>query len=151
MRSVLRSRLLILISADGVQFLAKAEVFFLEQRGFIIVLPGKSCSFLIVSLSKSLSLCFMCSDLHVKYWMPHGFPLTSSLLLDYPVKQYIQTYCYGCVVNSLVIYILCPSRNKKLGDHCPSLDGMIPSTSSSLSRNVKGYRRLGRHCPSVIV
>ena len=51
-------------------------------------IPSKSCSFLIVSLSKRLSLYFMCSDQHVKYWMPHGFPLTSSLLLHYHVKQY---------------------------------------------------------------
>ena len=49
-------------------------------------IPGKSCSFLIVSLSKNLSLCFMCSDQHVKYWMPGGFPLTSSLLMDYHIK-----------------------------------------------------------------
>ena len=53
-------------------------------------IPGKSCSFLIVTLSKGLSLCFMCSDQHVKYRMPRGFPLTSSLLLDYHVKQYTQ-------------------------------------------------------------
>ena len=32
--------------------------------------PGKSRSFLKVSISKSLSLCFMGSDQHVKYWMP---------------------------------------------------------------------------------
>ena len=30
---------------------------------------------------KGLSLCFMCSDQYVKYRMPRGFPLTSSLLL----------------------------------------------------------------------
>ena len=55
-------------------------------------IPGKSCSFFIVSLSKSLSLCFICSDQHVKYRMPRGFLLNSSLLLDYHVKQYIHTY-----------------------------------------------------------
>ena len=33
----------------------------------------------------------MCSDQHVKYQMSRGFPLTSSLLLDYQVKQ---TYIY---------------------------------------------------------
>ena len=54
-------------------------------------IPGKSCSFFIVSLSKDLSQCFMCSDQHVKYWMPRGFPSTSSLLLDYHVKQYRRT------------------------------------------------------------
>ena len=54
-------------------------------------IPGKSCSFLIVPLSKGLSLCFMCSDQHAKYRMPCGFPLTSSLLLDYHAKQYIHT------------------------------------------------------------
>ena len=58
-------------------------------------IPGKkTCSFLMVSLSKSLSLCFMCSDQHVKYWMPCGFLLTSSLLLDYHIKQYITTYTH---------------------------------------------------------
>ena len=51
-------------------------------------IPSKICIFLRVSLSKSLSLCFMCSDQHVKYQKPRGFPLTSSLLLDYHVKQY---------------------------------------------------------------
>ena len=55
-------------------------------------MPGKTCSFLLVSLNKSLSLYFMCSDQHVKYWMLRGFLLTSSLLLDYRVKQCIHTY-----------------------------------------------------------
>ena len=32
-----------------------------------------------------------CSDQQVKYRMPHGFPLTSSLLLDYHIKQYTYT------------------------------------------------------------
>ena len=54
-------------------------------------IPSNSCSFFIVSLSKGLSLCFMCSDQHVKYWMPRRFPLTTSLLLDYHAKQYIHT------------------------------------------------------------
>ena len=40
-------------------------------------------------ISKGLSLHFMCSDQHVKYWGPRGFPLTSCLILDYHVKQYI--------------------------------------------------------------
>ena len=69
-------RLLTLISVDGVQFLAKTAVF------------------LIVSLSKGLLLYFMCFDQHVKYRMPRGFSLTSSLLLDYNVKQYIDTYTH---------------------------------------------------------
>ena len=43
--------------------------------------------FLIVSSSKGLSLCFICSDQHVKYRMPCGFLLTTSLLLDYHIKQ----------------------------------------------------------------
>ena len=42
-----------LIPVDGVQFLPKA-------------------SFLIVSIGMSLSLCFMCSDQHIKYRMPCG-------------------------------------------------------------------------------
>ena len=58
-------------------------------------IPGKKAAvFFIVSLRKVLSLCFMCSDQHVKYWMPREFPLTGSLLLDYHVKQYIHTYTY---------------------------------------------------------
>ena len=61
-------------------------------------IPSNSCSFLIVSLSKSLSLCFMCSDQYVKHWMPCGFPSTSSLLLYYHIKQYtyiteIRSHC----------------------------------------------------------
>ena len=55
-------------------------------------IPGKSCSFIIVSVSKSLSLYFMCSEQHVKYRMARGFPWTSSLLLDYHVKQYTHTH-----------------------------------------------------------
>ena len=51
-------------------------------------IPSKSCSFFIVSLNKGLSLCFMCSDQHVKYGMPFGCPLTSCLILDYHVKQH---------------------------------------------------------------
>ena len=58
-------RLLTLISVLGVQFPVKAAV---------------------------LSLCFMCSDQHVKYRMPRGFPVTSSLLLDYHFKQYIHIH-----------------------------------------------------------
>ena len=71
-------RQLTLISVCGVQFLAKVNVFF------------------IVSLSKNSSLCLMCSDQHVKCWMPHGFPLTSSLLLwitIYTIDQFCTTYC----------------------------------------------------------
>ena len=45
--------------------------------------PAKTAVFFIFSLSKGLSLYFLCSDQHVKHWMPRGFPLTSSLLLDY--------------------------------------------------------------------
>ena len=50
-------------------------------------IPGKSCSLFIASLSKSLSLRFMCSGQHEKYWMSRGFLLTSSLLLDYHIKE----------------------------------------------------------------
>ena len=63
-------------------------------------IPGKSCIFLIVSLSKGLSLCSMWSEQNVKDWMPRGFSLTSSLLLDYHIKQqYItdKTYLFCCV------------------------------------------------------
>ena len=43
------------------------------------------------TLSKGLSLYFMCSDQHVKYRMPQGFGLTISLLLNYP-----DTYMHTC-------------------------------------------------------
>ena len=56
-------RSLTLNYTDGVQFPAKATVF-------------------SVSLCKGLSLCFMCSDQHVNYWMSRGFPLTSSFVMD---------------------------------------------------------------------
>ena len=65
-------------------------------------IPGKSCSFLIVSLSKDLSLCFTCSDQHVKYRIYHGFPSTSSLLLDYYFKQHTYTYIMLAMLYSLI-------------------------------------------------
>ena len=63
-------------------------------------IPGKSCRFLIVSLSKGLSLCFMFSDQRVKYWMPREFILTNSLLLDYHVKQ----HTYISILKEFLIY-----------------------------------------------
>ena len=39
-------------------------------------ISGKNCSFLIVSLNKDLSLCFV---QHVQYRMPRGFPMTSQI------------------------------------------------------------------------
>ena len=70
-------------------------------------IPSKSCNFLIVSLSKGLSLCFMCSDQHVKYWMPRGLSLTSSLLLDYHVKQYVHAKhkIYKCILKHVYLCI----------------------------------------------
>ena len=35
----------------------------------------------------------MCSNQHIKYCMPHGFPLTSGFLLD-SIKQYIHAHTY---------------------------------------------------------
>ena len=74
--------------------------------------PNKSCNFLIVSLSKGLSLCFMCSDQRVKYRMPREFPLTSSLLLDYHVKQYTHTFKKHCRTKSSLwsanVMLTCP-------------------------------------------
>ena len=54
-----------------------------------------------------LSLYFMCSGQHVKYWMPRGFPLTSSLLLDYHLKQHTRTYSWDLLLN--YTYIHCTS------------------------------------------
>ena len=51
------------------------------------LISDKISSFLIVSLSKGLSLCFIYSDQHVKYRMPREFSLTSSLLLEDYVKK----------------------------------------------------------------
>ena len=80
-------------------------------------IPGNSCSFLIVSLSKSLALCFMCSDQNVKYWIPRGFPTTSSLLLDYHVKQYTHTvrFTYFKLIRAtpnLFNFLICLSWTK---------------------------------------
>ena len=75
-----------IVLVSGIGAVVKVVDFHLCGWGSI---PGKSCSFLTVSLSKRLSLCFMCSDQHVKQWMHRAFPFTSSLLLDYHIKQYI--------------------------------------------------------------
>ena len=54
-------------------------------------------SFCTVSLEQGLSLCFMCSDQHVKYWMPCGFSLISSFLLGTHIKQYTHFSAYNYV------------------------------------------------------
>ena len=65
---------------------------------------GKRVSFLIVSSnSTKLITVLMCSDQHVKYRMLRGFPLTSSLLLDYHVKT-IDTHAVSRAVIALVNY-----------------------------------------------
>ena len=46
---------------------------------------GKGCTFLML---KGSSLRLICSGYRVKYWIPSGFPLIISLLLDYHVKQH---------------------------------------------------------------
>ena len=78
-------------------------------------ISNKSCSF-----SYSLiSLCFLCSEQHVKYRMPRGFPLTSSLLLDYHFKQNVHT---KDLTNVLVYVVYCSegscgkvkNKNKKM-------------------------------------
>ena len=50
------------------------------------LVPDKWCSFLIVSISKGLSMCFMCFDQHVKYWTLCKLFFASILLLDYHVR-----------------------------------------------------------------
>ena len=50
----------------------------------------------------------MCSDQHVKYRMPRGFPLTSSLLLDYHVKQYTHVQYTSIIIR--------PVRKKQASD-----------------------------------
>ena len=55
-------------------------------------IPGRRCIF-----SHSHLIQDLITVLHVfcvKYWMPRGFPLTSSLLLNYQVQQYTRTYMY---------------------------------------------------------
>ena len=52
-------------------------------------IPGKAVVFL--QYYKGSSLCFICPDQHVKYRMYSGVSLTSSLLLNYYVKQYIHS------------------------------------------------------------
>ena len=95
-------------------------------------IPNKSCSFLIVSLSKGLSLCFMCSDQHVKYWMPCGFPLTSSLLLDYHIKQYIHTLQITSVNNHKLGFLVEP-----FWDECFLLTFFIRYKTSLVAKRVK--------------
>ena len=51
------------------------------------------------AISIYLNSSLMCSDQHVKYWIPRGFPLTSSLQLDYHVKQYIHTWYSAYLLN----------------------------------------------------
>ena len=79
--------------------------------------------------SKGLSLYFMCSDQHVKYWMPCGFPLTSSLLLDYHAKQHIHTYThtFGDSVKRLVsLYLLALNQMSLYSDvYHPMLQPML--------------------------
>ena len=58
-------------------------------------ISGKNSSFLIVSLSKGLSLCFMCSHQHVKYRMRHGFPLTPRLAVCYWITTSNNTYIHA--------------------------------------------------------
>ena len=62
---------------------------------------GKSCSFLIVSLSNGLSLYFMCSDQHVKYLMSHGFPS------DYHSADRLPHYTIHTItINTYIYYLL---------------------------------------------
>ena len=69
-----------------------------------------SCSLLIVFLSKGLSLCFMCTDQHVKYWMPRKFPLTSSLLLNYRFKSDVcspKKHCFSRLNIFILRFFFC--------------------------------------------
>ena len=63
---------------------------------------------------KGLSLCLICSDRHVKYLVPCGFHLTSRLLLDYHVKQYIHTHLeqieLDIIISILNQYQVCSLR-----------------------------------------
>ena len=55
----------------------------------------------------------MCSDQHVKYMMPRGFPTTSSFLLDYHVKQnsHTDTRIFQVVIR--LILFMVPNRKVK--------------------------------------
>ena len=65
-------------------------------------IPGKSCSFFIVSLSKGLSLYFMCSDQQVKYRMPRGFPWLAVCYWITALKNtYPRTHIHYHIVTSL--------------------------------------------------
>ena len=66
-------------------------------------IPCKKLQFYHSLLKQGLSLRFMYSDQHVKYRMLRGFPLTSSLLLDYHVKT-IDTHAVSRAVIALVNY-----------------------------------------------
>ena len=44
----------------------------------------------------------MGSDQHVKYWMAHGFPMISSLLLYFDIKQYMHIHIHTVVLEKYV-------------------------------------------------
>ena len=70
--------------------MVKVEDFYLCRWGSI---SGKSCSFLEVSSSKSLSLCFMCSVQHVNTGYLVGFPwLAVCYWITTLNHTYVQTY-----------------------------------------------------------
>ena len=98
-------------------------------------IPG---SFPIVSFSKSLSQLFMCSDQHVKYRIIHGFPLTSSLLLDYHIKQYIHT------TNKVSIIYICirPCITQQLQPLCKFAICFSSTHAVSLNLPVQFERKI---------
>ena len=82
-------RLLTLISVIGVQLLATAAV----------------CSCI-----EGLPPCFMCTDQHVKYWMPRKFLLTSSLLLNYRFKSDVcspKKHCFSRLNIFILRFFFC--------------------------------------------
>ena len=73
-------------------------------------IPGKSCIFSHSHLKQELI-----NVLHVfwsacKILMPRGFPLTSSLLLNYQVQQYTRTYMYTWTYTRTYTHVLIHTR-----------------------------------------
>ena len=67
-------------------------------------IPNRNCSFVIVSLSKNLSLCFMCSDQHVKYRMPRGFPFPTPTCM--PTRTRTCTHTQSALAIRLLFFYL---------------------------------------------
>ena len=68
-------------------------------------IPVKSCSFLIVFLSNSLWLYFMCSEQHAKYQSPRGFRWPAVCYLNNTHIYPLFSQCILCSTVYLLMFI----------------------------------------------